>query len=57
MQCDHPRIKSVDCVLFCCDCGAILPPEWNRPSTNPPPKENPQEATQKPAKRKPKADQ
>ena len=56
MQCDHPRIKSVDCVLFCCECGAILPPEWNRTEETPDPKESPKEGTQNPARRKPKAD-
>ena len=30
-MCDHKRIKSVNCVLFCIDCGAQLPPEFNAP--------------------------
>ena len=24
-MCEHKRIKSVNCVLFCMDCGAQLP--------------------------------
>lgn len=26
MSCNHERIKSVNCKLFCIDCGAELPP-------------------------------
>ena len=24
MSCEHKRLKSVDCVLYCADCGARL---------------------------------
>lgn len=27
MACNHERIKSVNCKLFCLDCGAELPPK------------------------------
>lgn len=51
MECKHPRIKSVNCVIFCCECGAILPAEWNKPP-DPKAAEMP-----KAAKRKKKEDQ
>lgn len=25
MGCTHPRIKSVNCVIYCAECGAELP--------------------------------
>ena len=25
MGCNHPRIKSVNCVIYCAECGAELP--------------------------------
>lgn len=28
MDCEHKRIKSVNCVLYCDICGAILPLEF-----------------------------
>ena len=28
MTCTHSRIKSVNCVKFCADCGAKLPAGW-----------------------------
>ena len=28
MACTHTRIKSVNCVKFCADCGAKLPAGW-----------------------------
>lgn len=28
MTCEHKRIKSVNCVLFCMDCGAQLPADF-----------------------------
>ena len=31
MACEHKRIQSVNCVLYCLDCGAQLPPEFNAP--------------------------
>ena len=34
MVCTHTRIKSVNCVIFCADCGAKLPAGWMT-DTNP----------------------
>ena len=28
MACEHKRIKSENCVIFCADCGVILPLEY-----------------------------
>lgn len=28
MSCKHEKIKSVNCVLFCMDCGATLPADF-----------------------------
>lgn len=28
MTCKHERIKSVNCVIFCADCGAKLPIDY-----------------------------
>lgn len=28
MACNHEHIKSVNCVLFCADCGAELPQDF-----------------------------
>lgn len=28
MSCEHKRIKSVNCVISCMDCGAILPIDY-----------------------------
>ena len=28
MACEHKRIKSVNCVLSCVDCGEILPADF-----------------------------
>ena len=28
MECNHERIKSVNCVKFCVDCGKELPPDF-----------------------------
>ena len=35
MACEHKHIKSVNCVLYCMDCGAKLeaPKEKPKPST------------------------
>lgn len=51
VACEHKRIKSVNCVIFCEDCGAKLdkPPE---PATEKKPEKKP---VKKPAK-KTKAD-
>ena len=27
MECEHKRIKSVNCALYCMDCGKELPPD------------------------------
>lgn len=51
MECKHPRIKSVNCVLFCCECGAILPHETLTAGEHKAPEENAQEAPKKPRKR------
>ena len=53
MQCDHPRIRCVDNVFFCTECGALLP-EYGRPMKTPVQEEKPQEGPQKPVKRKTK---
>lgn len=28
MKCEHKRIKSVNCVISCADCGEILPIDY-----------------------------
>ena len=33
MVCKHNRIKSVNCELFCIDCGERLPPDYFRRNT------------------------
>ena len=53
MQCDHPVIKSVDGILFCCECGAILPLSQLVPKEEKP-KEQPQK---KPVKRRAKKEE
>ena len=30
MKCLHKRVKSVNCMLFCMDCGEALPPDFFR---------------------------
>ena len=30
MKCLHKRVKSVNCMLFCMDCGESLPPDFFR---------------------------
>ena len=50
MQCDHPVIKSVDGILFCCECGAILPLSHLVPAEEKPKQEEPK----KPIRRKKK---
>ena len=51
MECKHQRIKSVTCVLFCCECGAILPLETLSAGECKAPAENAPEAPKKPRKR------
>lgn len=42
MDCEHKRIKSVNCEKFCLDCGAKLPDDFiasvkaENPANNPP---------------------
>jgi hypothetical protein len=28
MSCEHKRLKSVNCVIYCADCGEILPIDY-----------------------------
>ena len=42
-MCDHKRIKCVNCVFICIDCGAVIP------TVKP---EDPQTAEEKPTKKK-----
>lgn len=28
MSCEHKRLKSVNCVIYCADCGKILPVDY-----------------------------
>ena len=32
MSCEHKRLKSVNCVLFCADCGAKIERETTSPA-------------------------
>ena len=35
MVCEHKKIKSVNCVLYCAECGCKLPNWWlNKDTTN-----------------------
>ena len=43
MDCTHERIKSVNCALFCLDCGAKLPAGF-RPGKHTPEAEQPAKA-------------
>ena len=52
MSCEHKRIKSVNCVLICCDCGAVLPPETLSTGNNTTAAEKPSETPKKAPKRK-----
>ena len=50
MVCEHKTIKSVNCVLYCAECGLKLPDGWlNKDTTN---KENAQETPPKASERK-----
>lgn len=31
MPCEHKHIKSVNCILYCIDCGERLPDDFNKP--------------------------
>lgn len=35
MECKHERIKSVNCELFCMECGAKLPPDFLKAQEKP----------------------
>lgn len=52
MSCEHKRIKSVNCVLICCDCGAVLPPETLTAGNDKAEAEKPAETPKKAPKRK-----
>ena len=52
MSCEHKQIKSVNCVLICCACGAILPPDALSANNNTPAAEKPAETPKKAPKRK-----
>ena len=28
MACEHKRLKSVNCVIMCADCGAVMPRQY-----------------------------
>lgn len=52
MSCEHKRIKSVNCVLICCACGAVLPPDALTMTNNTPEPEKPSETPKKTPKRR-----
>ena len=41
MECKHKRIKSVNCELFCIDCGEKLPDSFLMPANEQQQPENP----------------
>ena len=51
MTCEHKRLKCVNNVLSCMDCGAVLPLETLLAGGSKPPEENAAEAPKKPRKR------
>ena len=54
MACKHERVKSVNCVFYCMDCGAELPQEALFPvgeGKNTAEEEKPSEAPKQPEKR------
>ena len=54
MECKHERIKSVNCKLFCMDCGAEMPTEAllnPQAGKNPTTEAKPAEPTKTPVKR------
>ena len=55
-MCEHKRLKCVDNVLSCMDCGAILPLEALTAGESKPMTENAPEAPKKPRKRAKKED-
>lgn len=55
MTCEHKRIKSVNCVLFCMDCGAQLPADFqtgNHPSEPDKAAETPENGQKKRSRKK-----
>ena len=50
MECNHGRIKSVNCRIFCDICGAELPADWLT-GKNTPAQDNAAEPAEKPAKK------
>ena len=64
MVCKHKRIKSVNCELFCIDCGERLPDDYFRqktaansapeaePEQKPAAEDKPAETTKKPGRKK-----
>lgn len=44
MSCEHKQIKSVNCVLICCACGAVLPPDALSANNTEKPAETPKKA-------------
>ena len=64
MVCKHKRVKSVNCMLFCMDCGEPLPPDFFRQKNGannaakpaddeqPDPEAKPAETTKKPGRKK-----
>ena len=55
-MCEHKRLKCVDNVLSCMDCGAFLPLEALTAGKDKPLTENAPEAPKKPRKRAKKED-
>ena len=53
-MCKHQRLKCVNNVLSCMDCGAVLPLETLTAGKYKPPQENAPEGPKKAAKRKAK---
>jgi len=49
-MCEHKRLKSVNCELFCINCGARLPADFLA-KANPSAAEKPPETPKQPAKR------
>ena len=46
MACEHKRIKSVNCVLSCVDCGEILPADFLTGKRSPEPAQAAKQATE-----------
>ena len=48
-MCEHKRLKSVNCELFCIDCGARLPADFFAREAAAPSAKKEQAGTEKPA--------